>query len=108
MKKLFILLMFLLPFACMAQDVVRNGKNFTKVSQSDTKEIQTEFTYTIKGIVYPIFISKNGACYIKRISKKTGKEYKQYLGEEISREICKEIGIEYKKKTATDNSAAVK
>ena len=108
MKKLFILLLFLLPFACMAQDVVRNGKNFTKVSQCDTKEIQTEFTYTIKDVVYPIFISKNGACYIKRISKKSGKEYKQYLGEEISREICKEIGIEYKNKTATDDSAAVK
>lgn len=108
MKKLFILLLFLLPFACMAQDVVRNGKNYTKISQCDTKEIQTEFTYTIKDVVYPIFISKNGACYIKRISKKSGKEYKQYLGEEISREICKEIGIEYKKKTATDDSAAVK
>ena len=96
MKKLFILLMFLLSFTCMAQDVVRKDKNFTKISQSDTKEIQTEFTYTIKDITYPIFISKNGACYIKRISRKTNKEYKQYLGEEISREICKELNIEYK------------
>lgn len=98
MKKLFILLMFLLPFACMAQDIVRNGKNFTKVSQIDTTEVQTEFTYTIKDIVYPIFVSKTGACYIKRISKKTGNIYKQYLNKEISKEICKELNIDYKVK----------
>ena len=107
MKKLFILLMFLLPFACMAQDVVRNGKNYIKVSQSETKEVLTEFTYTIKDVVYPIYVGKTGSCYIKRVSKK-GNIYKYYLGEEISREICKEIGIEYKKKIATDNSAAIK
>lgn len=97
MKKLLILLLFLLPFACMAQKVVQNGKNFTKVSQSDTLEIKTEYTYTIKDIVYPIFISKNGSAYIKRISKK-GNEYKYYLGEEISRVICEEMKIEYKAK----------
>ena len=107
MKKLFILLLFLLPFACMAQNVVRNGKNYTKVSQSETKEVITKFTYTIKDVVYPIYVGKTGSCYIKRVSKK-GNIYKYYLGEEISREICKEIGVEYKKKTATDNSAAVK
>ena len=97
MKKLFILLLFLLPFACMAQDVVRNGKNYTKVSQSDKKEIQTEFTYTVKDVVYPIYVGPTGSCYIKRVSK-NGNIYKQYLGEEISREICKEIGVEYKPK----------
>ena len=90
--------MFLLPFGCMAQDIVRNGKNFTKVYKKDTTEIKTEFTYTIKDIIYPIYISKNGACYIKRISKKTGNIYKQYLGEEISKEICKELNIDYKVK----------
>lgn len=90
--------MFLLPFACMAQDIVRNGKNFTKVYQKDTTEIKTEFTYTIKDITYPIFVSKTGSCYIKRISKKTGNIYKQYLGEEISKEICKELNIDYKVK----------
>lgn len=98
MKKLLILLLFLLPFNIMAQDVVQNGKNFTKVSQSDTLEVKTEYTYTIKDIVYPIFISKNGSAYIKRISKKTNKEYKYYLGEEISRVICNELNIEYKSK----------
>ena len=73
-------------------------KNFTKVLQSDTTKIQTEFTYTIKDIIYPIFVSKTGACYIKRISKKTGNIYKQYLCEEISKEICKELNINYKVK----------
>lgn len=32
-----------------------------------------------KGVNYPVWISANGKLYIVRISKKTGKEYKQYL-----------------------------
>lgn len=90
--------MFLLPFSCIAQDVVRNGKNFTKVYQKDTTEIKTEFTYTIKDTIYPIYISKNGACYIKKINKKTNNIYKQYLDKKISIIICKELNIDYKVK----------
>lgn len=101
MKKLFILLLFLLPFACMAQNVVRNGKNYTKVSQRDTKEVKTDYTYTVKDVTYPIYIGKTGSCYIKRVSK-NGNTYKQYLGEEISREVCKEMGIKYKPKSKTN------
>lgn len=32
-----------------------------------------------KGIKYPIWISTNGKYYVVRVSKTTGKEYKQYL-----------------------------
>jgi hypothetical protein len=38
----------------------------------------------------------SGSCYIKKISKKSGNEYKQYLGEEVSKDICKQLGVEYK------------
>lgn len=51
-----------------------------------------------KGNKYPIYISKSGSCYIIRISNKTGKEYKYYLGPEISQDICKQLGKEYKGK----------
>ena len=50
-------------------------------------------------------ISANGSCFVNKISSKTGKEYKYYLGPEISQEICKEMGVEYKgKKSTSENS----
>lgn len=51
-----------------------------------------------KGISYPIYMSNSGSCYIIKVSKKTGKEYKQYLKPEISQDICKKLGKEYKGK----------
>ena len=47
-----------------------------------------------KGNQYPIYIGPSGACYVVRISK-NGNEYKQYLGEEISRDICNKMGVAY-------------
>lgn len=32
-----------------------------------------------KGVEYPMYRTKTKKVYIKRVSKKTGKEYKQYL-----------------------------
>lgn len=67
-----------------------------KVAKSSTEE-STEFLWEdSKGNKYPIFIGPSGACYVHRISKKTGKQYKYYLGEDISKEICKSLGREYK------------
>lgn len=43
---------------------------------------RTEYTYTIKGVVYPIYKSKKGAFYIVRTSK-NGKQYRQYLPKEL-------------------------
>ena len=40
-------------------------------------------------------MGKTGSCYIKKVSKKTGNKYKQYLGEEISRDICKQLNVKY-------------
>ena len=33
--------------------------------------------------------------YIKKVSKKIGNEYRQYLGEKISRDICRQLNVEY-------------
>ena len=59
--------------------------------ESDTK---TKFTWEDKeGNKYPIYITKRGACYIVRVSKKTNKEYKQYLPKEIQAQIKKELKL---------------
>ena len=82
----------------------RQGNNFTQVSKKSPsgateKGKRTAQTYTTtKNETYPIYLSKNGRAYILRTSQKTGKEYKQYLGEEISREVCKINGVAYVEK----------
>ncbi|MBQ1930503.1 MAG: hypothetical protein II344_07745 [Bacteroidales bacterium] len=95
-RYIFCLLIALFSIASYSQDVIKEGKTF-KVQTTQTNEQQTEYTWEDKkGVKYPIFISKKGACYIKRISSKTGKEYKQYLSKEIQETIEKELKINKK------------
>lgn len=79
----------------IAQTVERKGNNFTQVSnKKSSKETKTEYTFTdSKGKVYPIYLSSTGKAYIKRVSKKTNKEYKQYIpeiGKQINPKAYKE------------------
>lgn len=80
-------------------NVTREGKTFIALSsakKSNGESVKTEYSYTdTDGKTYEIWLSKNGRAYIKRVSAKTDKEYKKYLSEEISRQICKELGKEY-------------
>ena len=99
MKKIIVLLVAIIAtmFICAnAQEVKRDGDNFTveKVLHQSS-DVQTKYTFTVNDIVYPIWITKNGRCYIVRTSK-NGKQYKQYLAKEICLEICKELNVEYK------------
>ena len=68
--------------AVMAQKVVINGNEIT-LATSVRKSVEPEKTvYTFtdsKGKKYPVFKGAKGGMFIVRISKKTGKEYKQYL-----------------------------
>lgn len=105
MKKFIISVLVALMLGTTAYcDVVRQGNTFVQTttsgsSKSKSKPIKTKFTYKDNnGNSYPIYISENGSCFVYRISKKTGKEYKQYLGKDISMQICKELGITYKGK----------
>ncbi len=103
MRKLFLIAMLIIASvsASYAQNYTKEGKTYKveKVAKQAT-EVETGFTWEdSKGNTYPIFISKSGSCYIKKVSKKTGNEYKQYLGAEISADICKQLGIEYKPTT---------
>ena len=83
-------------FAEGSKQVTREGNNFTQVTTlQQSSDMQTVYTYTVKDIVYPIWITKNGRCYIVRTSK-NGNQYKQYLDKEICLQICQELNIEYK------------
>ena len=86
-----------------AQSFTRNGKTFKQTSTKGTAKKDTLLTsYTFedsKGISYPIVINRSsGRCYIWKKSSKTGKLYKMYMKEEISRQIAKELNINYKQK----------
>lgn len=103
MKKFFILVAIatMCVFNCSAQ-ITREGKTFKKTASARSKETaqkDTGYLWTdSKGVEYPIYMGASGACYVVKISKKTNKEYKQYLDKEVSMQICKELGIEYKPK----------
>ena len=43
----------------------------------------TTYTYEVSQRVYSVYRSKNGAYYIWKISRKTGKPYRMYLPKEI-------------------------
>lgn len=100
MRKLFLIAMLIIASvsASYAQNYTKDGKTYKSektIKQSSEKE--TGFTWEdSKGIQYPIYMGPSGSCYIKKISKKSGNEYKQYLGAEISADICKQLGVEYK------------
>lgn len=93
-----VIMLFSLSLGVQAQSVQRQGNTFTQVSnkggKSSGKETKTKYTYTdSKGNVYPIYLSSAGKAFIKRISKKTGKEYKQYvpeIGKQINPKAYKE------------------
>lgn len=96
MKKLIIcILLSILAVIEVNAEVKREGDTF-KVEQtkSTANDTQTKYIWEDKqGNKYPIFITKKGACYVKRVSKKTGKEYKYYLPKEVQTQIKQELGI---------------
>ena len=91
MKKLFIMLALVFMAGASnvsAQDVKRQGNMFVQQQSSTSTATKTKYTFKAKdGKVYPIYLSKNGKAFIIRVSKKTGKEYKQYLPE-----VTKQLG----------------
>lgn len=101
LRRLFTMLLFMLAVTCVAnaQSYERQGNTFVSKSTRDSKakSVKTKFIWKdSKGKAYPVYISARGSCYIIKTSSKTGKEYKNYLGPEISSQICKELNIKYK------------
>ena len=100
MKKLLIMLVLLcVGLTSNAQNYTREGNTFVSTKSIKSEPVKTKFTWKdSKGNEYPVYISSKGSCFVIRVSSKTGKEYKSYLGPEISEQICKELGVEYKGK----------
>ena len=105
MRKLCIGVFMALSLMCNAQsNVVRVGDSFMHRGSTGGNKVKadtliTKYKYETKDASYPIIMNKNtGSCYVWRKSKKTGKMYKSYVGEEISTTICKELGVTYKGK----------
>lgn len=101
MKKLIIAVLLLMgSMTASYAEVNRSGNTFEVVSAKTSAEtsIETKYTFKYNGAEYVICLSKNGRAFCNVISK-NGKPYKKYLGEEISRTICKELGVEYKETT---------
>lgn len=98
MKKMFICIMMMLCLGVnnsSSQTIQREGNTFTQVTtKKESKETLTEYVYKdSKGVEYPIYLSSSGKAFIKKVSKKTGKEYKQYvpeIGKQINPEAYKE------------------
>ena len=84
-----------------AQSYTREGNTFISSTGERVKAepVKTKFTWKdSKGNEYPIYISSKGSCFVIKGKDKNGKDKKTYLGPEISQQICKELGIDYKGK----------
>lgn len=105
MKKIIFVLLSTLMMCCFtvsAQSVHKeqiNGITVLSVEKANNTDnhLKTSFQYKDSGgVLYNIWVNKNnGRCYIYKISKKTGKQYKYYLPESICLEVCNTMGIEY-------------
>lgn len=52
----------------------------TPKSQETTRDSTTTFTFTDPtGRTWPVYVGSKGAHYVARVSKKSGKYYRQYL-----------------------------
>lgn len=94
MKYIIALLVALSMSVASYAGVVRHGNTFSVETTSVNQDTQTQFTWQDKdGNIYPIYITRKGTCYVIRISKKTGKEYKYYLPKDVQEAIRKELNI---------------
>ena len=96
-----LLLVLAMGLAANAQSYTRSGNTFISSTGERVKAepVKTKFTWKdSKGNEYPVYISSKGSCFVIKGKDKNGKDKKTYLGPEISEQICKELGIEYKGK----------
>lgn len=102
MKKLILCISMMLACGPVsnAQSVVKEGMTFksvTKPSKAKADTLLTDYKFQdSKGLLYPIIVNKqSGRCWIWKKSGKTGRMYKQYMKEDVSRAVCKELGVTY-------------
>lgn len=83
MKKLLLTAIFALSvWGASAQNF--KASDFKSTAKTEQVKEETTYTYTDnKGETYKVYKSKNGAFFILRTSKKTGKEYRYYLPKDV-------------------------
>lgn len=97
MKKLFTIIMMLMCLTCMAQ-VKFEGNVVTTTSTTRGDSTLTKYIWEDSNKnQYQIILSSKGSAYVWRTSKK-GKKYRQYLGVEISKAVCKKCNKKYEGK----------
>lgn len=102
MKKIIFVAVMLIScaFCANSQNVTRDGNTFRSVTNAQRAKadtLVTSFQYEdSRGLKYPIVINKStGRCYVWKTSAKTGRLYKQYMNEKISKDVCQELNIIY-------------
>ena len=79
-------LAFMFSLSTMGQiKAKRVGNTFVQcdsLRQKKSEAKKTEYVYIDKkGVRYDVYVSKNGKYFILRTSKKSGKQYQQYIKE---------------------------
>ena len=98
MKKILIMLLIaVFSMNVCAQSFVVKDNTYTSVSaKKKTEGKKTPYQYESRdGQKYDIYILDDGRCYTNRVSGTTGKPYRSYLKEEISKDIAKNVGVKY-------------
>lgn len=96
MKKLLLFFTIFLFCTTLNAEIVRENNTFKSERRTENTDTKTQYTWEDKdGNKYPIFISKKGACFVIRTSKK-GNEYKYYLPKEVQETIRTELKWEEK------------
>ena len=81
-RSIIVAVLAMMCIGAFAQEVKKNaqGVYVSVKAKATTEDKKTgEFYQDSKGVKYPIYVSAGGKYYIIRVSKNTGKEYKQYL-----------------------------
>ena len=83
MKQLLLVLITIITFTLASNAQTYKLVDGQLVEQKKTstkkKSVKTKMTITKKGVNYPVYKGSKGSYYILRVSKKTKKEYKQYI-----------------------------
>lgn len=105
MKKLFVIVALMgLTLSANAQSFNVTGNTYTTTASASVQRDvrynakETQFTWEDgKGEKHAIWVHvKTGSCFVIMWSEAKQKEYRKWLGREVSADICKRLGREYK------------
>lgn len=79
MRSIFVLILYIAVICCCcAQEFCAPTRNRTQFTDTTTT-----YTYKCPNKTYKVYVSRTGAYYIWKVSKRTNKVYKMYLPKDI-------------------------